>query len=228
MPLSESQIQELTGLGLSEHECNDISIILDVIPETPNKQQLQQLKTSLEKAAKAALTLEHEDPMLMHDINAGCFISGDQLAQQAAAIGSTLDYFEATAMQTTDEKGGHHTRVVTPKSKNFRRFDALTKIWCAGGRENTITVTGPFILYLTICFEGQYSAKGAERVRNNYRRYYLGRTLEGDEANKAAEGGDHIELTVTLKDGTQTVTEVNKLTAKALSEQVKKLKNKRG
>ncbi|MEZ9897027.1 hypothetical protein AB4525_03415 [Vibrio breoganii] len=180
MRFSSKQFNQLESLGLNAEQISHVKLALKEIPETPDIKRLNKLTQQLKSVSKLMSEIEGEenrtyfsikDSLLQQKID----LSAQPIEHLLSAVAFQRAKHEGVVINEFTETGEYIcTRAVTPKSKNYYRFEEFTAMWKAWGRTVATSLSSEFISFLTICIEGDYSEKGADRIRSNYRRVYMG------------------------------------------------------
>lgn len=237
--LSKSQQYELQSLGLSTLQVKECESLLKQVPAVP---ELKPIKTVIQLLGKAQSLLDDvqsKDTRSYSEISellADSYPLDDQPIESIQKqLKAFIEHQKGIYVYERELDTGKQTlNVTTPESRNYYRYEVLTKLWKDWSKEIKLSRSSEFILFLTVCLEGSYSEKAANRVYTNYKRYYQGKTVALDDVLDSKQPLNELELRITYKsiDGEKPKVETRKTTfpnleKSALSEQINKLKKQR-
>lgn len=237
--LSKSQQHELKSLGLSVLQVEECESLLKQVPAIP---ELKSIKTAIQLLGKVQSLLDDvqdKDPRSyfeMADLLNDSYPLDDKPVE---SIQKQLKVFiepqKGVYVFDSDlHTGNQSLNVTTPESRNYYRYEVLTKLWKDWSKEIKLSRSSEFILFLTVCLEGSYSEKAANRVYTNYKRYYQGKSIAVEDVLDSNQPFNDLELKITYKsvNGEKPRVETRKTTfpnleKSALNEQINKLKKQR-
>lgn len=237
--LSKSQQHELKSLGLSVLQVEECESLLKQVPAIP---ELKSIKTAIQLLGKVQSLLDDvqdKDPRSyfeMADLLNDSYPLDDKPVE---SIQKQLKAFieRQKGVYVFDSElhtGNQSLNVTTPESRNYYRYEVLTKLWKDWSKEIKLSRSSEFILFLTVCLEGSYSEKAANRVYTNYKRYYQGKSVVLGDVLDSNQPENELEVTIAYKSingekpkvTTQKITFPN-LEKSTLTEQINKLKKQR-
>lgn len=237
--LSKSQQHELKSLGLSDLQIAECEDLLKQVPAVP---ELKSIKSAIQLLGKVQSLL---DDVQSKDARSYSEISGlladsypldekpiESIQKQLKAF---IEHQKGIYVYESDLHTGKQTlNVTTPESRNYYRYEVLTKLWKDWSKDIKVSRSSEFVLFLTVCLEGSYSEKAANRVYTNYKRYYQGKSIAVGDVLDSKQPFNELELKITYKsvNGEQPKVETRKTTfpnleKSALSEHINKLKKQR-
>ncbi|WP_417879195.1 hypothetical protein [Vibrio sp.] len=237
--LSKSQQHELKSLGLSVLQVEECESLLKQVPATP---ELKSIKTAIQLLGKVQSLLDdvqEKDPRSyfeMADLLNDSYPLDDKPVESIQKqLKAFIERQKGVYVFESDlHTGNQSLNVTTPESRNYHRYEVLTKLWKDWSKEIKLSRSSEFILFLTVCLEGSYSEKAANRVYTNYKRYYQGKSVVLGDALDSNQPENELEVTITYKSingekpkvTTQKTTFPN-LEKSTLTEQINKLKKQR-
>ena len=198
---TKTQKHELRSLGLSDEQIAQCEDILQTTPEKMDIASVNKAAKLLKQVSALLSSIEAKDPRFYNEIVG---VLSDRTSWQP----DTLDTMSQTFKDVVEHQNGIHiletnlhtgesrVRAVTPKSKNFYRYQKLTDQWSLWQKPLNSNADSEFINFLTICLEGRYTIDGANRIRTHYLRYYVGKILDKEAEKKHL---DLLETTLVLK-----------------------------
>ncbi|QIA63563.1 hypothetical protein GT360_08550 [Vibrio astriarenae] len=230
--LSRKQKDELKSIGLDESQVQACSRVLTQIPSEMDLKAIKRLSKILNQAQSTFDHIREADPHFYGEIE-------QQLHKKMEWSDTLFSKISETLEDVHEQKQGVYVseldlftskqvvRVTTPKSRDYRRYEALTNLWCSWGKAVKTSKESEFLSFLTICLKGGFSFDGVASVRTHFRRYFLGQTIDiASEGNKD-DNLDMLGIEIKLKNGKarSAVLTVPKLNN--LSKDIRKLMNKR-
>ncbi|MGV3002395.1 hypothetical protein [Vibrio sp. E150_018] len=237
--LSKSQQHELKSLGLSVLQVEECESLLKQVPATP---ELKSIKTAIQLLGKVQSLLDDvqdKDPRSyfeMADLLNDSYPLDDKPVERIQKqLKAFIEHQKGVYVFESDlHTGNQSLNVTTPESRNYYRYEVLTKLWKDWSKEIKLSRSSEFILFLTVCLEGSYSEKAANRVYTNYKRYYQGKSIAVEDVLDSNQPFNDLELKITYKsvNGEKPRVETRKTTfpnleKSALNEQINKLKKQR-
>lgn len=237
--LSKSQQHELKSLGLSALQVEECESLLKQVPAVP---ELKPIKTAIQLLGKAQSLLDEVQSKDARSYSEIADLLADSYALDDKPIESIqkqlkafLEYQKGSYVYERELDTGKQTlNVTTPESRNYYRYEVLMKLWKDWSKDIKLSRSSEFILFLTVCLEGSYSEKAANRIYTNYKRYYQGKSIAVEDVLDSKQPFNELELKITYKsvNGEKPRVETRKTTfpnleKSALSEQINKLKKQR-
>lgn len=237
--LSKSQQHELKSLGLSVLQVEECESLLKQVPATP---ELKSIKTAIQLLGKVQSLLDdvqEKDPRSYFEmaglLNDSYPLDDKPVESIQKQLKAFIEHQKGVYVFDSDlHTGNQSLNVTTPESRNYYRYEVLTKLWKDWSKEIKLSRSSEFILFLTVCLEGSYSEKAANRVYTNYKRYYQGKSVVLGDVLDSNQPENELEVTITYKSingekpkvTTQKTTFPN-LEKSTLTEQINKLKKQR-
>lgn len=236
---SKSQQHELKSLGLSVLQVEECESLLKQVPAIP---ELKSIKTAIQLLGKVQSLLDDvqdKDPRSYSDVadllNDSYPLDDKPVESIQKQLKAFIEHQKGVYVFDSDlHTGNRSLNVTTPESRNYYRYEVLTKLWKDWSKEIKISRSSEFILFLTVCLEGSYSEKAANRVYTNYKRYYQGKSIAVEDVLDSNQPFNDLELKITYKsvNGEKPRVETRKTTfpnleKSALNEQINKLKKQR-
>lgn len=202
--LSKAQKYELLSLGLNDEQLSQCESILQTIPAVPEIKKANQIIQLLGKVQNLLDEIEANDPRSFDVINMLLDKKPDlklkPLLEVQGAVKGFVEQEKGVFSYTWDSNSQKAvTSVTTPNSKNHHRFEALTSLWRSWGRDVLLSRSSEFTSLLTICIEGSYSEKAANRTYTNYQRYYRGKSVDVDEVIDTNQPENEVKYEVVYK-----------------------------
>lgn len=229
----DRQKRDLQGLGLCEEQIAACEGIIASIPAHLDLKLVTNTAKLIVQAQSAIDKIEVKDPRFYHEITerlSSCVNwSPNLLSDIARVLNDVVTHQDGVHVSKLELDTNKATiSVTTPKSKNFYRYDSLTALWKAWGREPSTSKESEFINFLTICLEDGFSLKGANRIRSHYLRYYQGQQVENSMNERLNDMRVEIKTTSNDKLGPVVMTgELNVPNSANLAKDLAKLKKKR-
>lgn len=237
--LSKSQQHELKSLGLSVLQVEECESLLKQVPATP---ELKSIKTAIQLLGKVQSLLDDvqdKDPRSYFEmaglLNDSYPLDDKPVESIQKQLKAFIEHQKGVYVFDSDlHTGNQSLNVTTPENRNYYRYEVLTKLWKDWSKEIKLSRSSEFILFLTVCLEGSYSEKAANRVYTNYKRYYQGKSVVLGDVLDSNQPENELEVTITYKSingekpkvTTQKTTFPN-LEKSTLTEQINKLKKQR-
>ncbi|HCH01619.1 MAG TPA: hypothetical protein DEV85_06990 [Vibrio sp.] len=237
--LSKSQQHELKSLGLSVLQVEECESLLKQVPAIP---ELKSIKTAIQLLGKVQSLLDDvqdKDPRSYFEIadllNDSYPLGDKPIESIQKQLKAFIEHQKGVYVFDSNlHTGNQSLNVTTPESRNYYRYEVLTKLWKDWSKEIKLSRSSEFILFLTVCLEGSYSEKAANRVYTNYKRYYQGKSIAVEDVLDSNQPFNDLELKITYKsvNGEKPRVETRKTTfpnleKSALNEQINKLKKQR-
>lgn len=229
--LSQKQTDELMSIGLDVHQVKACEEILIQIPSDTDLASIKRLSKALQQAQSGFDDIRNSDPNFYDEIERQLQSKVAWSRSLLSTIAETLEGVHAQQQgvyvsEVDFDSNEQVTRVTTPKSRDFRRYQALTDLWRSWGKLVKTTKDSEFLSFLTICLKGRFSFDGVASVRTHYLRYFWGKTKEvstGDTEHKS----DLLEVEITLKNGQKQVARMRVPKMDALDKDIRQLKKSR-
>ena len=237
--LSKSQQHELKSLGLSVLQVEECESLLKQVPATP---ELKSIKTAIQLLGKVQSLLDDvqdKDPRSYFEmaglLNDSYPLDDKPVESIQKQLKAFIEHQKGVYVFDSDlHTGNQSLNVTTPENRNYYRYEVLTKLWKDWSKEIKLSRSSEFILFITVCLEGSYSEKAANRVYTNYKRYYQGKSVVLGDVLDSNQPENELEVTITYKSingekpkvTTQKTTFPN-LEKSTLTEQINKLKKQR-
>jgi hypothetical protein len=227
----KKQKAELTSMGLSYEQISACERLFETTPMLLDVKGVTKAAKLIEQAYNVLSKIEANDLRFFEEIST-------QLEITSASTPSTLSTISETLKKVVEHQNGVHvtesdsitgetvSRVTTPKSKNFYRYDGLSQLWSFWGKEVKTSDGAEFLSFITICIEGRFSIDGANRARTHYQRYY-----QGKKVTHTTDDLWELELVTKAKDGVPSKTlrtAFNTPDGTKLNSDIKKLIKQRG
>ncbi|MGR5166360.1 hypothetical protein ACPV5L_04030 [Vibrio astriarenae] len=229
--LSRKQKDELKSIGLDESQVQACSSILTQIPSEMDLKAIKRLSKVLKQAQSTIDNIRETDPHFYSEIE-------QQLSKRMEWSDTLLNTISETLEDVHQHKEGIYVseldiftnkqvvRVTTPKSRDYRRYEALTNLWCSWGKVAKTSKESEFLSFLTICLKGGFSFDGVASVRTHYQRYYLGKNEDRTTVNGKGEL-DLLGVEMIMKNGQTHTATLTAPKLSGLSESIRQLKRKR-
>jgi hypothetical protein len=193
--------ETMTKEGLKQLDLNDLQIeqTLEIIHRCPEKldiKRIQRVIDQIKLANQALIKLNEFDPHFVAEadrlLSPEHALADDPLEAIANALQMHLDNQAVNIVQevellpeSADSKSPSNLirRATTPTSKNFKRYQLLTKLWESWEKKVNLYESSDFIMFLAIALEGSFTLQKGSKLRKHYSRYYLGVDLEKNEIN---------------------------------------------
>ncbi len=237
--LSKSQQHELKSLGLSDLQIEECENLLKQVPAVPELKSIKSAIQLLGKAQSLLNDVQSKDARSYSEIS-GLLADSYPLEEKPIEsiqkqLKAFIEHQKGIYVYESDlHTGKQSLNVTTPESRNYYRYEVLTKLWKDWSKDIKVSRSSEFVLFLTVCLEGSYSEKAANRVYTNYKRYYQGKSIAVDEVLDPKQPFNELELKITYKsvNGEKPRVETRKTTfpnleKSALSEYINKLKKQR-
>jgi hypothetical protein len=190
--LTNRQKSDLENLDLDSGQISVIQSILINTPPTMNLIGLKKAIKELEQAQRTISQIASSDVRFYDEIAEQLSKKIDWNESLLGELASTLDevvthqngiYVKEVNLVTHEEV----TKAVTPKSKNYYRYQALTDFWKQNGFILKLSKDSDFFIFLTRCLEGKFSFAASNRTRSHYLRYYCGIKVDNQVSSNQSE-----------------------------------------
>lgn len=229
--LSQKQTDELMSIGLDVHQVRACENILIQIPSDTDLAAVKRLSKALQQAHSGLEDIRKTDPRFYDEIEQQLRKKVEWSDSLLITLAETLEGIHAQqqGVYVSEVDFGSNeqvTRVTTPKSKNYHRYQALTDLWRSWNKEVSTSKESVFLSFLTICLKGGFSFDGVASIRTHYLRYFVGKKIDASLSDQE-DDTDVLEVEITLKNGQTQLSSMRVPKLDALSKDIRQLMKSR-